>query len=213
MPVVADGLRGCRCGRSQAALVVLACVAVLVLSFAAAATANAKTGGTSIHLYTPFNGGVTAKGVRIAKTVTGYCWTTSSSDTRSDAYRCFVGNFIHDPCFANNLGSANYVLCPLSFPGSKVLRIRLTRSLPAANPSSNPMRYPPWALQLAGGRWCEILSGATGVIAGVRINYGCAGGGILLGNPRRGSKTWTIFHAKSFNSSSFAPVKIRSVWW
>src|SRR3954471_7285830 len=76
---------------------------------------------TTIQLYAPFNGGGIASGVQIARSASGYCWTNSGADARSDAYRCFVGNFIHDPCFADQTSSAKYVLCPLYVPVSKVL--------------------------------------------------------------------------------------------
>src|SRR5207247_3667293 len=53
------------------------------------------------------------------------------ADAGGDAYRCFVGNVIHDPCFAHQPSFAKYVLCSLYLPGSKVLRINLTQELPS----------------------------------------------------------------------------------
>lgn len=169
---------------------------------------------TTIHLYAPFNGGGIASGVKIARSASGYCWTTSSADPRGDAYRCFVRNYIHDPCFADQTSLANYVLCPLDFPGSKVLRINLTKKLPSNPGTGDPTRYAPWAVRTSSGKWCVVLSGATGQIAGMRINYGCIGGGILIGNPRRSaSAPWTIFYAPSFNSNQYSPIKLASAWW
>jgi hypothetical protein len=168
---------------------------------------------TSIHLYAPFNGGVIAARIRVGQTARGYCWTSSLADARSDAFRYFVGNYIHDPCFANEVGSSRFVLCPLYQPTSKVLRIDLTKPLPANHTSGNPTRYAPWAVQLASGKWCEFLTGVTGQTAGMRINYGCTGGGILIGNPQRGSPTWSIFYASSFKANQFQRVALRSAWW
>jgi len=125
-----------------------------------------------------------------------------------------VGNFIHDPCFSDSVGFSKYVICPLYTPGSKVLRIKLTRKLPSdANRSGDPTRSPPWAVRTRSGTWCTMMTGASGVIAGMRINYGCGGGGYLLGVPRRSSVTWTIFFAKSYKSSQLTPIQLASAWW
>ena len=40
---------------------------------------------------------------------------SSIADARSDAWRCFLGNELHDPCFS---GGAAFVLCPLGTPDS-----------------------------------------------------------------------------------------------
>jgi hypothetical protein len=176
-----------------------------------AASAHA---GTSIHLYAPFSGSGSASGLRIARTASGYCWTTSDTDARADAWRCFVGNYIHDPCFANTSHAVQYVLCPLSTPGSRVLRINLTKRLPKRSAATgDPTRFAPWAVQTTSGRWCTILPGATGLIGGLRINYGCTGGGILLGDPKRATSTWTIFYASNFNSRQFVSTSLTAAWW
>ncbi|MGC9974987.1 MAG: hypothetical protein ABSC36_06335 [Gaiellaceae bacterium] len=180
------------------------------------ATLPAKQGSadrTSIHLYTPFDSVSVAAGIRIMRTVSGYCWSSSFADVRNDAFRCFVGNEIYDPCFAAQYGSAHYVLCPLYTPDAKVLRIDLARKLPPNSASGDPTRYPPWAVQTISGKWCTIITGASGYIAGMRVEYGCIGGGILLGNPRRATKTWTIFYASSYKASQYQLVMLRSAWW
>jgi hypothetical protein len=174
---------------------------------------SAHASGTSIHLYAPFNGSGSARGVRIARIASGYCWTTSDTDVRADAWRCFVGNYIHDPCFSNTGHAVKYVLCPLFRPGSRVLRINLTKRLPKRSAATgDPTRFAPWAVQTTGGRWCTILSGATGLIRGLRINYGCTGGGILLGDPKRTTSTWTIFYASSFDSKQFVSTSLTAAW-
>jgi len=47
----------------------------------------------------------------------------------------------------------------------------------------------------------------------MEITYVCTGGGILIGNPHRSKKTWTIFYASSYKASQFRPVALRSAWW
>ena len=186
---------------------------VFLSGFASAATIAGGVETTSRHLYRPFGPNGLAPGIRIAETVYGYCWTASISDQRPDAYRCFVGNYIPDPCFANTGGSEGFVICPTFFPGSRVIKIDLTRKLPRGNRGSNPTRHPPWVIRLSGGRWCAGLSGATGDVAGLRVSYGCKGGGVLLGEPRRHSPTWTIAYAASFTSTSYRTVNISQAWW
>jgi hypothetical protein len=166
-----------------------------------------------MHLYAPFNGGAVAATVRVKKSAPGSCWTSSLSEARPDAFRCFVGNYIYDPCFANETISTNFVLCPLYTPMSRVLRINLTKPLPSNRGGGDPTRTTPWAIQLQSGKWCELITGATGEIAGMRINYGCTGGAILIGNPRRTSPNWTIFYAPSYKAGQYRPVVIRSAWW
>jgi hypothetical protein len=187
--------------------------AVVTVWAAAAVSASGNTAATTVHLYAPFDGGSVAAGVRVARAASGYCWTTSSADARADAFRCFVGNDIYDPCFAGQTAPHRFVLCPLYSPSSKVLRIDLTRHLPSSRATRNPMRYPPWAVQLANGRWCTAFTGATGKIAGLGIHYGCTGGAVLLGNPRRGTGTWTMFSARSLRSRSVTAVRVRAAWW
>jgi hypothetical protein len=126
-----------------------------------------------------------------------------------------VGNFIYDPCFASSTYGATAAACPLYFPTSPVLRITLTGKPPRALPNSagDPTRYPPWAVQIAGGKWCTQITGASGLVAGLPIRYSCKGGGLLLGNPRRSQPTWTIFYAPNYKSRQFKPIAIESAWW
>jgi hypothetical protein len=124
-----------------------------------------------------------------------------------------VGNYIYDPCFSDGLGFASYVVCPLATPRSKVLRIDLTRKLPARRAGgADPTRSTPWAVQTTTGKWCTFLTGATGLIAGMRINYGC-GSGYLLGNPNRSSATWRIFFAEGYKSKELTRISLAAAWW
>ena len=196
---------------------VLSVVFISLLAFGAAVAAQPmrlQTPRTSLLLYTPLTGGGgVASGVHIAKTASGDCWTGSSLTRRTDAYRCMVVNLIHDPCFADESGSATFVLCPVSRPGSRVLKLKLTAPLPRNVSAPDPMRFAPWAVRLAGGRWCVALGGATAFIAGLRINYGCDGGGMLIGEPRRVSRTWTVLYGKGTKPSQFRAVPVAAAWW
>jgi len=193
-------------------LVIVGVFAALLLGSAgpsAAAVASAPV--TTLHVYAPFAGGSIAPGIRVARTVSGYCWTSSIGDWRSDAFRCFVGNLIHDPCFANTVNRPSFVLCPLYRPGQKVLRINLTKPLPSRPVAGDPTRHAPWFIRLANGQWCGREEGATGLVAGLPISYGCTHG-VLLGNPHRGH-SWTMFFARNFTARQYKRVPITAVWW
>jgi hypothetical protein len=195
------------------AVIVLAAVAATAQAVAAEALGTALK--TQLRLYSPFAAGHLAAGVRVAREGRGYCWTGSGADARADAWRCFRGNYIHDPCFSDDAGGAKYVVCPLYRPGSKVLRLRLTKPLPVSmgNRRTDPTRHAPWAVRLASGLWCESLTGATGEIAGMPVSYGCDHGSYLLGSPDRRKPDWTIFYAANAKTSTLAQVTLRSAWW
>jgi hypothetical protein len=203
----------------MAPIAALSAAVVASLALGAATAARPvmmdQTAPTSLLLYSPFTGGGNvASDIRIARAAAGKCWTTSSSTGRSDAFRCIVGNLIYDPCFAPSTGLAGFVLCPLS-PLRSVLRIKLTDRLPATtrSGSGDPMHGLPWTVRLGDGKWCRFINGVTGLVAGMRINYGCSGGGILIGTPRRSSRTWTMLYSESAQTSRFRTVPVAAAWW
>jgi hypothetical protein len=153
--------------------------------------------------------------VRVGKTGDGYCWEGSIADTRPDAWRCFLGNFILDPCFSNDTGTSKFVICADS-PWSPVTKLSLTKKLPRslANPAkSDPTTGRPWAIELIDSTRCVALTGATGAIAGLGIDYGCAEGSVLAGEPRRTNAMWTIFYGASFKAGTLNERQIAQVWW
>lgn len=130
---------------------------------------------------------------------------------RPEAWRCTVGNEIHDPCFE---AAANTVVCPLDGPWTNTgLRIALTVPLPRdrANTLQQGMGQP-WALQLADGSRCELLGGATGVVDGMRLNYACNSRLNLYGNPDRSARPWTIF-AGAENATQLTTREVTIAWY
>ena len=149
----------------------------------------------------------------IGTTARGYCWTGSIGTARANAWRCFVGHDIHDPCFAAS-PHATSVLCAVSPWQRSLTRITLTQKLPLsnANPPGKPMRGEPWAFKLASGAICTRLQGAGGLIAGKPVSYGCSDQSTLLGTARRG-RVWTIAAAASFTAKTSHRVSIRIAVW
>jgi hypothetical protein len=189
-------------------------VLVCATSASSADPSNLGARQTTIHLYAPFNGAGIAAGVKVTSLGRGYCWENSLADGRQDAFRCFIGNGIYDPCFANTIIPSNFVLCPGGRPDAGVTKLILTKKLPRAYPNAKPTHHPPWVVRTSTGKWCGIITGATGDVSGLSIRYACTGGGILLGNPtRRTASAWTIFYATGYKANQFRPITLTAAWW
>ena len=135
-----------------------------------------------------------ARGISIAVTVTGSCWAQSEDSSRPDAYRCMSGDYIFDPCIANeyDLSSANpEVACP--YPGiTNVTIIKLSAPLllqPAAAPANPPIS---WLVVLPNNNECYFADGTADFVNGMRANYYCPNGR-LFGNVRYGI-VWSILY-------------------
>jgi hypothetical protein len=172
---------------------------------------------TGKDLFAPFVGGRLNTSLHVAQTRRGFCWAGSLADSgRTDAWRCFIGNVIYDPCFSDPSKRAQrFVVCASTPWSRRVTKLVLTRRLPLGqrNPAGSPLRRAPWAIQLASGKRCLALTGATGTIAGRGVAYGCLGGGYLLGEPRRAKPTWTIFYAAGYKARRASRVAIEEAWW
>ena len=170
--------------------------------------------GTTLHVFSPWAGSIPARGVVIDRTLRGSCSHGSEVLTRFDAWHCYVGRRGYDPCFANTRAEVGaHVLC-VSSPWEDAIAIELTKPLPLslANPAGDPRRFPPWAMVISAGEECELVNGSLGHVAGMRINYACAGSGVLLGLPTRG-KTWTELYAATSTAKTYSRIALRSVWW
>lgn len=133
-----------------AALVVAAAVATLIRPQGRGRQAEAAT---KITIYQP-------TGFTATERAEGQCWTGSLAAPRAGAFRCSVGNVIHDPCFVTN----GEVACPVGEPAAhEGVLIQLAKPLPAPplaweNPP-DPDHPSPWWVRLAGGGDCGVLTG------------------------------------------------------
>jgi hypothetical protein len=188
---------------------------VPLLALVLALSLSAAQARTTLHVYTPWHGSIPARGVVVDRTLRGACGHGSELLTRADAWHCRAGSGrVYDPCFSNDRVAAGaHVLCASS-PWEDVVAIELTRGLPEtlANPGGDPRRFPPWALVTAAGQECTLLTGSNGRVAGLRVNYGCAGSGVLLDLPKRGA-VWTQAYADSARARAYRRVTLRQAWW
>lgn len=173
------------------------------------AAARTETAATIFQAFSP--AGIPRIHTRSAS---GYCYTGSLTINRSDAWRCFVGNYLYDPCFSSPR-AGGVVICPnLQVNGGT--EIRLTKSLPfgQADPGGPSLRDQPWNIQLTNGRHFAFSSGASDVVHGVRLNYFCGVGCNygLWGYPRRRFQPWTILIGPFNATALHARRAIRHVW-
>jgi hypothetical protein len=178
---------------------------LIVVLAAIVPTRLAATGATRVVLYAPYSSieGDLRSGFTITSTVHGSCWIGSLASTRPDAWRCMAGNFIHDPCFSNP--TKIQVACPPDPFAKAVLLIDLNKGLPSHGSSSG---LSPWAMRLANGAKCIFVTGATGVVAGMRLNYECDPKGWVLGDLDRSSQPWRVFFTPEFHGADYVQVDV-----
>ncbi len=187
----------------------IASLAVAVGTTAAASPARTPT-RTKIVVYTPFTiDGQLTHGIKVVKTISGSCWTGSEGARRSDAWRCMSGNYIHDPCFS---GPATWVACP---SGRGVIRMNLAKPLPRAyaDPPLNTSKSDPSEVVLPHRVTCSFAQGATGTVAGLRLNYACSNQAWLLGSPNQHASLWTILYLPSLKATHATTVPIYVARW
>jgi hypothetical protein len=110
----------------------------------------------------------------------GYCWTSSIASQRSDAYRCMVGNGIHDPCFTRSPGE---VACPTDVAANRGIIITLTKPLPATSVARTV-----WQMQLVSGAQCNR---GTGTVI-PDFPFYCTGG-LVCSSPPAGEPNGAVF--------------------
>jgi hypothetical protein len=181
----------------------------VLLLLAALAAIPASTGtaaphrlaSTSVVHLRPVNGhGQFRPGYFVKKTLKhGSC--SAGSEATGDAYRCFAGNAVVDPCWVEH--SRDFVAC-LTAPWSfKVIQIHVSKGYQNAGYTKKPARLP-WGVQVTDGRQCVLAQGASGTVGGKRINYFCTNATyVLYGNVNRTAEVWTIHKATPASGGTF----------
>ena len=197
-------------------------IGILALSIAAIVAPNVDSpanptacpSGTEVKLITPFQQGSLGIGFAVTSRGSGECFTSSVAvPARPDAWRCTIGNAIHDPCFQNVLGDPHQLACPAAPWDANVTLLTLTSPLPTETRKDFELKNTlPWALELTNGRRCTLFTGATAPIAGMRINYGCPGGFIVVGEIDRSQPVWRAF-SQGEKSISLDLTDIAVAWY
>jgi hypothetical protein len=138
----------------------------------------------------PVNGtGAPAAGFRVASTA-AKATCEAGSEAIGQAYRCFAGNAIYDPCWAEKAATP-IVLC-LPYPWARTDVRLLVRGPLGALPSEggSPGTGEPWGVQLASGQRCLLAQGAHTEFAGRVIDYYCSTRFWLLRGLSERSAVW-----------------------
>ena len=195
------------------ALLLVGPVVVAAQDATPAATATTGEGAagparTDARYFLPYGPGGLNAGLAVTANESGVCAHGSlATPGRPDAWDCLGtdDNTVRDPCFADPFaapGAPHELACAAAPWAADVVLLRLTEPLsrakdgaPAAAGVEEADPGPwelPWALELANGERCTLLTGASVVLAGERLHYGCEGGGWVLGGPDRAEAVWTV---------------------
>ncbi len=132
---------------------------------------------TTVTVYEPFAArGAIAPYLHVVGTDSGSCNGDSENTSRIDAWRCFGGNSVYDPCFQDLSGYNTALVCPsygLSTYGlsTRVVLLRLTAPLPAHFGKAPPSQGLPLGLTLSTGEQCTILGSGTTAIGDLPLRY------------------------------------------
>lgn len=185
-----------------------------VVIAAAGAASAALAGATATHavIYHAFTSSGAPK-IAITSKGRGHCNGGSAAIDRGDAWRCFSGNFVYDPCFSSRKAKG-IVLCPVGPWTSSGVEIKLTDRLKGGNRAKPSTSGEPWAIETAAGTQCEFGTGASTLLDHLRANYYCATSkAVLWGYPSRKSEPWTIYSALPTATKLTNEVKIKTAWF
>ena len=137
---------------------------VLGLSIGSVAIAEAAVEQTEVVAYKP----ELSKNEEVKS---GSCWTQSIAVSRAGAWRCTVGNEIHDPCFTTAESKEELVCGADPVSGAVGFGLKLTKPLPKAE--GEPAAGSPWILQLENGSVCRPYTGTMPVTDKGGVSYYC----------------------------------------
>jgi hypothetical protein len=176
--------------------------------------ASASPPGTrQVHVSPVTAAGAPVAGYRVtSRAARAQC--SPGSEAVGQAYRCFAGNTVYDPCWAERAGSPT-VLCVADPWLHTVAELRVRSPLGAVPAEGGGSPGEPWGVQLAGGQRCVLAQGAHGAFDGVAVDYYCAPGLSLLRGLDRGPATWTARSVidKSGKFSAGPAERIAIAWY
>jgi hypothetical protein len=197
---------------TSAALVIILCLVICVPILSVKAFPASLQSDTIVQVYSPFSysGGSLLKPGLQAVTESGSCFGNSSEDPRSGAWRCIAGSDILDPCFSSAF-NYNVVVCASSPWVHKVILLKLAQPLPVPfiPPSgSNESTAWAWAIIIESGDECTVATGATGDVAGDRLDYFCTQGAVIFSLDRQAGTA----HVQEPGSSSIVTERVLVAW-
>lgn len=147
--------------------------------------------GTLVEYAAPVDALGHPTGLPVGTQASASCESGSDSVGNVEVYRCFAGNGIYDPCWADSAGG---VLCMASPWASSVVHLAVAAVPPGVDVTSPNLDYP-WGVELTSGSRCVAAQGAHDNFEGKVIDYGCTGGSpsglSLLRGVSRTTAYWT----------------------
>lgn len=173
--------------------IAIAAVAVLLLHRAVPGEERSPT-ETQVTFFTP--------AVPSGPAREGSCWTRSIAVDRPGAWRCRVGNEIHDPCFQLPPLEKEVVCDANPVLGKSGFVMKLTKRFPESK--APPAQWPsPWILQLADGSICEPFTGTRPAINDEPAGWSCIKPGVEP-SPRTNSLVTKVHPGKVWTADRFA---------
>lgn len=162
---------------------------------------------TKIMYVAPVNRhGVPLPGWRVTSRVRGTC-DAGSDSVPGPVYRCFAGNSVLDPCWADRVEEGT-VLCPVEPWSGELVKLTTTAGLPPSTQRVPASLGFPWAVQLSSGKRCVAVQGAHEEYDGRVVGYTCVHGlrhGLsLLRGMDRAHEPWT-FDSASWTGQEYVP--------
>ena len=192
----------------------LVLASLLAACGAAAGHSSPGTATRRVRLSPVTANGAPAGGFRVASTAAS-ATCEPGSEAIGLAYRCFAGNSIYDPCWAERAATPT-VLC-LPYPWAHGAVKLLVREPLGAIPSQGrgPGLSEPWGLELASGQRCVLAQGAHSMFAGRVIDYYCSARLWLLRGLTESRPEWQASSVVAAKSGKLArgPVEEITIAW
>jgi hypothetical protein len=141
-----------------------------------------------VHVSPVTSAGIAVRGYRVTSRAAGAS-CEPGSEAIGQAYRCFAGNVVYDPCWPAKTASPA-VLC-VADPWLRTAAELKVSSALGAIPATGSSAGEPWGVQLASGQRCVLAQGAHNEFRGRVVDYYCTPGLALLRGLNRKPATWT----------------------
>lgn len=202
---------------------------------------------TELRLYQPFSSTLDlSENLAVTERVQGRCTPQFSNGDfgNVNASRCTSESSIYDPCFSpfGVVAQGDGIVCPVAPWLDQVVVLTPTHVepiKPIRNEEDAKQRQReleqrqkealPWAIELENGFGCIFAQGATGEVAGRRINYFChrrgeplrydpisgpQWSGEIVGNPDRSEDVWRVeFSETGSETTHFHEIAVQRVWY
>ena len=184
----------------------------LIIGVFLAATVSASAAPTRMIKLSPLTASDTVKpGYTVGEThYGGKC--IPGSDVMEGVYRCFAGNGVYDPCWAETNTRVGCLPNPWSH---RVVRINITSAL-EVSPAG---RFYIWGVQLSSGQKCVAAQGAHDSFHHHVVNFACGHSYqlVLLDHPNEHKSPWTIqtavYHRQGSHYSYAGVARITTAWY